>query len=191
LINFQAGPDLLPFIPFVGIFAAYSFLSAGSWLNSIDRDKQRRSKVRWESYVPAVAASTMLLLALFRGATYKPTEGTIRDQDKAFKVVADVLGPNDKIYVHGTTEILVLLNRPNLDPYVDFDWGKDDYIAKRKYNGSFAALLDEMEAQAPKVAALSRLKVVSHRVELEQWVAAHYEKLDVPGYDGIYIRRRN
>ena len=189
LINFQAGPDLLPFIPFVGIFAAYFFVSAGSWLNSIKRDKERRSNVRWESWVPALAASTMLLLALFRGATYKPNEGTIRDQDKAFKVVADAMGPDDKMYVHGTTELLVLLNKPNLNPYVFLDWGMDDFVARRNHNGSFKALLDEMEAQAPKIVALSRLKVVAHRVELEQWAAAHYDKLDVPGYEGIYIRK--
>jgi hypothetical protein len=131
----------------------------------------------------------MLLIALFRGATYRLDGGTIGDQDKAFKVVAEALGPNEKIYVHGTTELLVLLNKPNLNPYVDLDWGKDDYLAGRKYNGSFKALVDEMEAQAPKVVALSRLRVVAHRVELEQWAAEHYDKLDVPGYEGIYIRK--
>ena len=189
LINFQAGPDLLPFIPFVGIFAAYLFVAAGRWLNSLKRDEKLRSNLRWDAGIPALAASAMLLLALFRGATYTPTKGTIRDQDKVFSLVADVMGPNDKLYVHGTTELLVLLNKPNLNPYIDLDWGKDDYVAGRKYNGSFKALLDEMEAQAPKIVALSRLKVVAHRVELEQWVAAHYDKLNVPGYDGIYIRK--
>jgi len=189
LINFQSAPDSLPFIPFVGIFAAYCFVVAGRWIKAIKHGEGRWGHARWEAWVPALAASTMLILALFRGATYKPDKGTIRDQDKEFKLVADVLGPNDTLYVHGTTELLVLLNKPNLNPYVDLDWGKDDYIASRKYSGSFKALVDEMEAQAPKVVALSRLKVVAHRAELEQWVEAHYDKLDVPGYEGIYIRK--
>jgi hypothetical protein len=189
LINFQAGPDLLPFVPFIGIFAACFFVALGRWLSEIKRDQGRWSRVRWGSTVPALAASVMLLIALFRGATYRLDGGTIGDQDKAFKVVADALGPNDKIYVHGTTELLVLLNKPNLNPYIFLDWSMDDYVARRKYNGSFKALLDEMETQAPKIVALSRLRVVAHRVELEQWAAEHYEKLDVPGYEGIYIRK--
>jgi hypothetical protein len=189
LINFQGGPDLLPFIPFIGIFAACFFVALGRWFSSIKRDQGRWSRVRWGSTVPALAASVMLLIALFRGATYRLDGGTIGDQDKAFKVVAEALGPDDRIFVHGTTELLVLLNKPNLNPYIDLDWGKDDYLAARKYNGSFKALVDEMEAQAPKVVALSRLRVVAHRVELEQWAAEHYDELNVTGYEGIYIRK--
>lgn len=189
LINFQAGPDLLPFIPFIGIFAAYFFLAAGRWLNSIKRGKVGAGKFSWESWVPALAVSTILLIALFRGGTFIPDKGTIEDQDKAFKLVTDVMGPGDTMYVHGTTELLVLLNKPNLNPYVDLDWGKDNYIASRKYNGSFTALVDDMEAQAPKIVALSRLKSVVRHTELEQWVAAHYSILPVPGYSGIFIRK--
>lgn len=189
IVNFQAGPDLLPFIPFFGIFAACLFVSLGRWLSSIKREQERWRRVGWGSIVPALAASVMLLTAVFRGATSRLDGWTIADQDKAFKVVADALGPNERIYVHGTTELLVLLNKPNLNPYIDLDWGKDDYLAGTKYNGSFEALVDEMEAQAPKVVALSRLRVVAHRVELEQWAAEHYDKLDVPGYEGIYIRK--
>ena len=87
--------------------------------------------------------------------------------------------------------MLVLLNRANLNPYVDFDWGKDDYIARKKYNGSFEALLDEMERQAPKIVSITRLKAVAHRDDLERWVAERYESLEVSGYQGFYIRKQD
>lgn len=191
LVNFQAGPDLLPFIPFVGIFASLFLVTGGRWFDSIKRKNGRPNRVRWGVALPAFAASVILLIALFCGATDRLDGWTIRDQDEAFKVVAEALGPNEKIYVHGTTELLVLLNKPNLNPYVDLDWGKDDYLAGEKYNGSFEALINEMEAQAPKIVALSRLKVVTHRDEFKRWTGEHYDKLELPlsGYDGVYVRK--
>jgi hypothetical protein len=188
LINFQGGPDLIPFFPFIGIFAAYFLLVIGQWLAS---KTHRKPPGRFFSggRVPAIIAFIVLLVVLFRSGSYKPEKGTIEDQDRAFSRVAAMLGPTDTIYVHGTTELLVLLNKPNLNPYLDFDWGKDDYIARQRYNGSFEALLNDIDERAPKIVALSRLRAVAHRADLEQWVNRLYDKFDVPGYDGIYIRK--
>ena len=46
-----------------------------------------------------------------------------------------------------------------------------------------------MDALAPKIVALSRLAKVAHRAELEDWAREHYDRLDVRGYDSIYIRK--
>jgi hypothetical protein len=188
LINFQAGPDLIPFIPFIGIFAAKLLVEAGRLVGS-HLQKVKPSMIAWAVFVPRLAIGLLIALVLVRAASYKLQGGTLRDQDKAFKVISDLLGPDDKIYVHGTTEILVLLNRPNLNPYVFLDWGADGFAALRK-GGEFRAIIDEMESQAPKIVAISRLKVVSHRDEFKQWVDDKYETLQVPGYDGVYLRKQ-
>ncbi len=188
LINFQAGPDLIPLIPFIGIFAARLLVETGS-LVSARLQKARAPIVTWAVLASRLAIGLLIALVLVRAASYKLQGGTLRDQDKAFKVISDLLGPDDKIYVHGTTEILVLLNRPNLNPYVFLDWGADGFAALRK-GGEFRAIIDEMESQAPKIVAISRLKVVSHRDEFKEWVDDKYEKLEVPGYDGVYLRKQ-
>ena len=47
-----------------------------------------------------------------------------------------------------------------------------------------------MESSAPKVVAISRAGRLIHRAELMQWVEDHYDQMDLPGYEGIYLRRR-
>jgi hypothetical protein len=89
--------------------------------------------------------------------------------------------------VHGTSEILVLLNRPNLNPYLFLDWGADEFAARR-LGVPFSELVAEMDAAAPKLVALSRLKVVGHRDDFLSWVAQHYAHHELNGYEGLYIR---
>lgn len=186
LVNFQAGPDLIPFIPFIALFAAKFFLDAGRLM---------RSRITWfrlrpEVPVARIAIVVILVVTLVRAALYKIEGPSLKQQDEAFKTVSQLIGANDKIYVHGMTEILVLLNRPNLNPYVFLDWGADDFAAFRK-GEPFEAIINEMESQAPKVVALSRLKVVTHRDEFKRWAEEHYDKLELPlaGYDGVYVRK--
>jgi hypothetical protein len=55
---------------------------------------------------------------------------------------------------------------------------------------AFSDLVAEMEAEAPKVVALSRLKAVRRRDDFLRWVEAHYTPMNVPGYEGsIYLRK--
>jgi len=129
----------------------------------------------------------MVLTVLFRAVTFRPDGGTIAEQDKAFKIISDNLGSADQIYTHGTTELLVLFSKPNLSPYVFLDYGADDFAAARR-GVDFNQIINEMDAKAPKIVALSRMKVVSHRDDFKRWVDEKYTQLEVPGYDGIYIR---
>ena len=154
-----------------------------------------RAKINWFKLRPDLpvartAIVVILLVTFVRAALYKVEGPTLSQQDEAFKTVSRMIGPDDKIYVHGTTEILVLLNRPNLNPYVFLDWGADEFAAARK-GERFEAIIDEMENQAPKIVALSRLKVVTHRDEFKRWAEQHYEELELPlpGYDGVYVRK--
>ena len=184
LISFQGPDDLIPLFPFVGIFAGLVISKAAGWVASSLR-------TRWAGAVLIVAPACILALVLVRAATYKGQSGsTLQDQEQAFAIVAELLGTGDKIYAHRGSELLVLINRPNLNKYVLFDRGKDDYVDARM-PGGFKAVLDEMESQAPKIVSISHLGQVSRRDQLRQWVEKHYDQLPLQSaYDHVYIRKR-
>jgi hypothetical protein len=187
-IDFQGGPDLIPFLPFVGVFAGWFFVELGRMIASNALIQKKLSSLEWSVVVPTAAICVMLVLLLLRTTRYKPPATDLQSQQIAIGHIADYLDPTDKIYVHGTAEILVLLNRPNLNPYIALDSGADDYIAQQR-PGGFKDVLDELEAAAPKLVAISRLRNVRHGRELENWALEHYDELNVPGLDGIYIRK--
>jgi len=182
LVRFNAAPYLLPLFPFLALFA-------GRCISLLTARLRSAGKVE---FTTGMSAATLLLIAavtLWRGINFQYERGlTLQAQDKDFEVISKVLSADDKIYVHGSLEILVLTNRPNLNPYVFLDWGKDDYLAAGTVEG-FSAVVDEMEKQAPKVVALARLQKVTHRADLTKWVEQHYDDLKVQDYDGIYVRK--
>lgn len=184
LISFQGPDDLIPLFPFVGIFA-------GLVISKAARGVASSWRTRWAGRVLIVAPVFILVLAVVRAAAYRVQSGsTLQDQEKEFAIVADLLGTGDKIYAHRGSELLVLLDRSNLNKYVLFDRGKDDYVDARM-PGGFKAVLDEMESQAPKIVSISHLGQVSRRDELRQWVETHYELVPLhSGYDHVYIRKR-
>jgi len=189
LINFQAGPDLIPFFPFIGTFAGLFFFKAGGFVTSLRWIKQRRFPLAREMLMPGLALVLILLVILARTVTYRAGDWTLQDQDREFKAISDLLGPGDKIYVHGRVELLVLLNRPNMNPFILLDWGADNFAAARK-SGGWSAIMDEMEAQSPKLVAISRLRAVTHRADIERWVDEHYDPLASFRYDRVFVRKQ-
>lgn len=188
LINFQGAPDLIPFFPFIGIFAGWFFVTLGRLVGGIRSARPSAPRFGFGVIVPGAAMVGILLVVVDRSATYRLEGATLRDQDQAVQAVAGLVGPDDKIYVHGTVEILTLLGRSNLNPYVFLDWGADDFAVARR-GTSFSALIDEMDAQAPKLVSISRLRKVYHRAELEKWVEDRYDKVDTFRYD-LHIRKQ-
>ena len=180
-VNFQSGPDLIPLFPFIGLFAGWCLVhlgAAGLWRG-------------FARPLPAIALVVVAALILFRAVTYKVDSSlTLQVQDKEVAAISEMLGPEDRIYVHGTVEILVLLNRPNLNPYIFLDRGKDDWIARAMPAG-FGGLISEMDLAAPKVVAISRLGKVAHRAELEQWAKQHYDPLELRGYNNVFVRKQS
>lgn len=189
LISFQGPPDLIPLFPFVGIFAGWLLVRFGRLAGSISR--LRTLSQPFGNSIVGVAMLVVTLAVVFvRAGTFEWRGPKLQDQDAAIQQLRQELQPGDRIYVHGAVEILVLLNSPNLNPYVDFDWGKDDFAASRR-GVSFQQLIDEMEADAPKYVSITRLRKVYHREELEQWVNEHYERSDLPKYRELYVRKRS
>lgn len=185
LVNMQGGPDLIPFFPFIGIFGGWFFVQTARFIES--RRRAEAGARRPSEWIPSFALGVILILALSRAAMYNHDGWTVRYQEKLLKEVFADLGPNDKLYVHGPAEILLFLKRPNMNPYIAFDHGADDYIGSKRAGG-FGAVIAEMEAEAPKFVAVSRLRNLVHRDELKQWIADHYERLPVNGYE-IFRRK--
>ena len=188
LINFQGGPDLIPLFPFIGIFAGWFFVEAGRLIARFAKADPSFDLAR---VIPGLAIGVIFVLLAIRSIPYQGEPGpSLEAQRKELQAISNVLGSEDRIYVHGTMEILVLLGRPNLNPYIMFDEGKDDFIAARKYGGSFKAILDEIGSEAPRIISLSRLRRVTHGAEFERWVLERYQELPVAGYDDIYVRKQ-
>ena len=176
LINFQAGPDLIPLFPFIAIFAAVFIVLA-------------TKRVRNGEWLARAALVMILCISLGRAALYRPYFGpSVQTQTQNAAEISKLLRPGDTVYVHGATEILVLLNIPNASPYIFLDWGKDEYVAASR-SGGFASVLAEIESKAPKLVVLTWLQKVQHREELERWARENYDRVDLPGYPGAFLRK--
>jgi hypothetical protein len=179
LINLQAGPDLLPLFPFIGIFFGFALVYAASLIRN----------ARLCFWLPKGIAAILLLLALWRGVEFwRSSSPQLQAQMKAVEAIKRELADNEKIYVHGATEVLILLKKPNATPYIFLDYGKDDFIAADRH-GNFDTILAEIDQQAPKIIILSRMKKVQHKAELRQWVEAHYDPLPITGFGDTFIRK--
>ena len=189
LINFQAGPDLIPLFPFIGIFAGWLLVRIGHLASARVSRAAEASPVRWGAAAMNCIAACLLALVLVRGGRYRLDGILLSDQDDRMRHVSELLGPDDKLYVHGAVEFLVLLNRPNLNPYILLDWRADEFAGRGKTEG-FNQIIEDMEAQKPKVVVLSRLNKLTHRKELADWAEEHYDELESEGRVKLYLRKR-
>lgn len=181
MINFQSSPDLVPFYPFIGLFSAWLIVEAARLM--------RRSRPKMARTIPIAAIILSATLIVFEHGQSSPRDSTLQDQDREAQILANYLGPDDTIYSHGMGEVLVLLNRPNLNKYLALNSGADNFIGMKK-PGGFRDVIDEIEAGKPKIVAMTRLRNVRHRDEINQWLDAHYDKLGFESLKGVYIRAR-
>jgi len=189
LINLQSGPDLIPLFPFIGLFAGWLITEVSRRLTPVALVTAKPALRRTVQLLPALALLSICAVAVVRAARSKLDGPTLEYQDKQLRTVTDLIGPDDKIYVHGSVELLLLLNRPNLNPYIMWDHGKAAYLVAKKYGGSVDAMIDAIEAEAPKLVALSRLKHIPEGAALERWVENHYDRVPITGYE-IYLRKQ-
>jgi hypothetical protein len=188
MLNFQGSPDTIPFFPFIGLFGAWFLVKGASVLGTHWRLERIAEKLRPAQLVPGIVIALVLFITLRHAATYRVEARTLADQYEEGRIIASYLSPADKVYVHGPAEVLVVLDRPNLNPYIELNTGSDDYVTGHR-PGGFAGLIDEMEAARPKIVVIGRLQNVRHRAELEAWVDEHYQKLALPWLEYVYIRK--
>lgn len=175
LVSLQGGADFIPLLPFVGVFAAVALVFA------IDQTTQLLRRVlpkpRDAVLEHAIFAAVLVGIVYFSVAdafTHRRGSPTLNDQDKAVAEITSLLGPEDRIFVHGETEILVLSGLTNASKYVFLDRGKDMYLDTVE-PGGFEGWLERLKSERPKVVALSRLGKVKRKQDLQDWVDAEYE----------------
>jgi hypothetical protein len=188
ILNFQSSPDTIPFFPFIGLFGAWFFIKGCRALGALWDGKILNRRVSVGSLIPPVVIALVLFIIFHNAITYRVDVRTLADQYDEARIIAGYLGASDKIYVHGPAELLVALDRPNLNPYIEFNTGSDDFAAANR-PGGFASLMDEMETGRPRIVVMGRLQNVRHRAELEAWVDEHYVKLALPWLNNVYIRK--
>ncbi|HLF83711.1 MAG TPA: DolP-mannose mannosyltransferase [Blastocatellia bacterium] len=186
MIDIQNGPDLIPLIPFVAIFAAVAIeFVVEQTANFFSRARKNGAAIEgWAS----VAIVGFILYRNVCGA-YPFERGfpTLKDQDPAVEEITSHLEPGDKMFVYGRTEILVLSGLTSISKYFLLDRGKARYLDQVE-PGGFDGWIERLKAEHPKIVVLGRLGAGDARKPLEDWVAAEYE-LRINRVFAYYIRK--
>lgn len=188
-ISYPGTDDLIPLFPFIGLFAGYLFVGAMRRLSALKSLARNDIAVRMLRWAPVLPMLLLAGLAASHGVNYLVPAPTLQDQEQMVTAVSDLLGPDDKLYVHGTLELLVLMNKPNMNRYIFLDRGKDKYIAERTAGG-FEAIIEQMEAESPKIIAISRIQNVAYREALFRWAAEHYDRFPLNfAHNSVWVRK--
>jgi hypothetical protein len=187
MIDIQGGADLIPFLPFVALFAAVALIFVVEQAVSfIVRARPAFGRAPLTASASAFVCAFVLFVAVSDSLSTE-REFTLADQDAKVRDIVSHLQPSDKIFVHGHTEILVLSGLTNASKYFLLDRGKDEYLDQVE-EGGFAGWLERLKSERPRIVVLDRLKSLGHLGELQAWVDAEYE----PREDGIfkyYVRK--
>ncbi|HJQ68013.1 MAG TPA: DolP-mannose mannosyltransferase [Blastocatellia bacterium] len=176
MINVQGDADFLPFLPFVSIFAAFALVTALD--SALELLRRARKGASQEAIRAAAFAAVCLLVFVLNVAdafSFDRRPPTLDDQQADVREMLSHIEPGDKIFVHGSVEILVISGMTNASKYFFMDRGKDVYLANVE-PGGFEGWFDRLKAERPKVVALSRFQVVEHKKDFYDWVDGEYEQ---------------
>jgi hypothetical protein len=98
----------------------------------------------------------------------------LQQQEADVREMTSLLGPGDKVFTHGRTEILVISGLTNASRHFFLDRDKDVYM-DRVEPGGFYGWFERLKAERPKIVALGRLRKVRHRNDFKEWVSRDYE----------------
>ncbi|MGA9773794.1 MAG: DolP-mannose mannosyltransferase [Blastocatellia bacterium] len=188
MIDIQSGPDLIPLVPFVAIFAAVAIAfvldRAISLFARLRAGINQSALENWSS----VAIIVFILAYNVSGAFFPERRfPTLQDQQPAIEELVSHLEPGDRIYVYGSTEILVLSGLTNADKYFLLDRGKARFLDKIE-PGGFNGWFERLKAERPKIVALDRLGTDGELKPLEDWAKADYD-LRINRVFAYYLRK--
>ena len=186
-IDIQGRADVIPLLPFVAIFSAFFFgFFVTRETNLITRFRSNANGAVIMNIAFVVIFGVVIVIG--RSAfSHRLVFPTLQGQDDAVAEIVSHLRPEDKIFVQGSTEILVLSGLSNASKYFYLDRGKDQYLDHIE-PGGFAGWLERLKSERPKVIALSRIAPADRIGELQVWVAQEYEPR-VNSVFTYYLRR--
>lgn len=187
-IDLQGEQDLIPLLPFLAIFSSVFLIRLVDLIALMFvKINPRISAMRLELAIPG-----LLLVAVFV-ANVRPVfsftirKKTLTRQRAEAGQILSLLQPGDQIWVHGTTELLVVSELTNSHKYTNLDHGKDSYL-DRVEPGGFEGWFEKLKSDRPRVVVFSRTKNVDRKKEFHDWLKTDYEPRegDVFSY---YVRK--
>ncbi len=187
-LDMQGTADLIPLLPFVGIYSAVALmLAVEKSLLLIDKKWRRLNLEMVRAAALAVVIAAVFLVTVSDAFKFKRKFPTVKDQDAVVAEITSRLEPGDRVFVHGQTELLVLAGLTNLGRHYFLDRGKDVYLDEVEPQG-FAGWFEQLKAERPKIVALSRLKLVHKKREIRDWVNENYDRVEKRTLS-YYVRR--
>lgn len=186
MIDIQSGPDLIPLVPFVAVFAAVALeFVVEQTANLFSRVRKNHAAI--ESWATVAIIGFILYRNVSGASFFERAFPTLKDQGPAVEEITSHLEPGDKIFVHGRTEILVLSGLTSASKYFLLDRGKARYLDQVE-PGGFDGWLERLKSEPPKIVVLDRLGTDGALKPLEDWVAAEY-RLRINRVFAYYIRQ--
>jgi hypothetical protein len=175
-INMQGEQDLIPMLPFIGIFSAVLLLSVvdgiiglfGQW-------SPRVNASRLELIMGAVILIIVFVVSVRPDFSFEIGRKDLAKQRADAEEVMSLLQPGDEIWVHGQTEMLVVSGLTNSHKYTNLDHGKDNYL-DRVEPGGFQGWFDKLKSDRPRVVMFTRTKRVARKREFLDWLKSDYER---------------
>jgi hypothetical protein len=188
IVNVQGSADFLPFLPYIGIFAALGIIAALDGMTAlVQRSRVAQYRVHFKVASAVVVISVILYFNLSHAFSYHRRGLTLQAQEAEIKEITSHLQPGDRIFVHGSTEVLVLAGLTNSSPHFFLDRNKDLYLNQVE-PGGFDGWFDRLKADQPKVVLLSRLRKVKSKKQFIDWVASDYDEHRGKNYT-YYVRK--
>lgn len=155
-LDFQNYPDWYPLLPFLALFAAWLLWQAAARVLQF-------LKIAPQLYLAAYAAfAAIVLLASVAHAFLAPPPDkrmpglTWQTQERAALALSGALGPETPVWVVGRPELLFMMRRQNINPYI-YLFGNVDGMIDRLEPGGFQQMLNTALAQKPGLLVLARL----------------------------------
>ncbi|HWP43156.1 MAG TPA: DolP-mannose mannosyltransferase [Blastocatellia bacterium] len=187
-INVQRGADFIPFLPFISILTAVvvvaSIDKAGELL---ERMRPGAGKKLFTSAGFVAVCTLVFLLSVADTFFYGGDRYTFQQQEADVREAMAHLRPGDKVFVHGTTELLVISGLTNASRHIFLDRGKDIYLDQVE-PGGFNGWFERLKSERPRIVALSRLNRVRHKDDFERWVNEDYRLIEGRTFS-YYVRK--
>jgi len=187
-INIQGEQDLIPMLPFIGIFAAFLLISI------IDQLIGVIGRLFPRIHIPAFRfAGCAVLLILVFCVRVRPVfsfEVGRKDLAQQRADAANILSrlrPGDQIWIHGETELLVVSGLTNSHKYTNLDHGKDNYLDVVEPFG-FEGWFEKLKADGPRIVVFTRIANVDRQQDFLEWLNRDYEVRSGEFYD-YYVRK--
>jgi hypothetical protein len=174
-VNVQGSADMFPFVPFIAIFASVALialLDGAGYL--VARKRPGLNGATFAKAGFAAACFFVFFLSVADAFIYRGTPFTLQQQEADVREMTSLLGPGDKVFAHGRTEILVISGLTNASRHFFLDRDKDVYMDQVE-PGGFYGWFERLKAERPKIVALGRLRKVRHRNDFKEWVSRDYE----------------